>query len=95
MQDYRTKSEREAEDELLRVLVMHFPYLVGALGLSERQWMKRMKRLECRNCEDFKAQVCEGQGLKGHEVVECMAGKTFAEEGYFGECPECPEGPLH
>lgn len=91
MEDW-TKREREAEDELLRVLVTHFPYLAGDLGLCERQWMKRMERLECRKCEDFKAKVCKGENLKGHEVVECMAGKTFAEEGFLGEDPE---GSIH
>lgn len=74
----RQKEERrigggkwDFQDELELLLRMHFPDMKGE---SEDE------DLTCEKCVDRKVGVCEGEGLKGSEVItKCFSGKMQLE----------------
>ena len=70
--------EYDEYDELLVILLMHFPEVREAR--TQREFNRAMERLKCGQCEDFKMSVCEGEGLRGFGVVECMAEKVGTGE---------------
>lgn len=59
------------QEDLGLLLMMHFPDMKGE---SEDE------DLACEKCVDLKVGVCEGEGLKGSEVItRCFSGKMQLE----------------
>lgn len=82
----------QEEEEFAEVLFMHFPHL--ASSKSQREFDRRVRRIKCGDCMDFKMRVCHGEGRKREQVLECMAQKTFIGEGTIGMDEET-EHTLH
>lgn len=55
-------------DHLAMITIMHFPHATS------------FDDLHCVDCEDVKAGVCEGNGLRGLDVLDCMSRKVMSGE---------------
>lgn len=78
----------EGMDEIIIMLMMHFPKVRGLSFKNESQVVQVFEALTCLDCEDMRSGVCRGDGLRGWEVCGCMEMKTKSSEGgTFGELP--------
>lgn len=68
-EDLKMENERivlDEDEKLFLMIKMHFPTIN----------LRKLKRFKCEVCEDLKCGVCPGKGMKGAQVLDCIAGKT-------------------
>jgi len=61
--------------------IMHFPVLLETLSIMGME--KAVDTLSCKDCQDYKAKVCDGEYRKGPAVIECMIDKLKEEQVFF------------
>jgi len=76
----------EELDETMMMACIHFESMRALMGCRcMRTNKKTIEKLECKDCQDLKIGVCEGEALKGWDCIMCMYVKAkTSESGEFG-----------